>query len=243
MILDILDYTKGCIIGIGQVAIGHPFDTMKVIIQNENNKTINKINNKTINKINNRTFNKYQYLRGIKYPFILSTFSNAGLFGIYTTLTNNGYGKFESGFASGAIMSLVMNPFEFWKVQAQSNLNQYKINKSLSFKEKFKLSYSGMKYMTPREAIGNGLYFYSYSYYHDIANIGPFIAGGLAGSTSWIATYALDTLKTRKQANPSWTFKQCYNSGSLYKGLSVCLCRAFLVNGISFLLYDFLYNK
>ena len=227
MKLDILDYAKGCIIGIGQVSVGHPFDTMKVIIQNGSAQKIN----------------HYQYFRGIRYPMMLSTFSNAGLFGIYTTLTNNGYGHFESGFASGAIMSLVMNPFEFWKVQAQNNPKQYAINKNLQLKDKIKLSYSGMRYMTPRESIGNGTYFYSYHYYHNILNIGSFTAGGLAGTTSWITTYALDTLKTRKQANPHWTFKQCWNAGSLYKGLSVCLCRAFLANGFSFVLYDLLYHN
>jgi hypothetical protein len=72
--------------------------------------------------------------------------------------------------------------------------------------------------------------------------LSPFIAGGLSGTASWICTYALDTAKTRKQANPTWTFEQC-TSGSVYKGLFVCLCRAFLANGVSFVLYDLLYDK
>ena len=240
MKLDILDYSKGCIIGMGQVSVGHPFDTMKVIIQSGGSAKIN----------------PYQYFRGIRYPMMLSTFSNAGLFGIYTTCTKNGYSDFTSGFISGAIMSLFMNPFEFWKVQAQNNPDQYAKNKKLSFSQKFKLCYSGMRYMTPRESLGNGIYFATYAtltfdYEKEYNNIplgingkplSPFLAGGLSGTTSWIFTYALDTLKTRKQANPNWTFKQCWNAGTLYKGLPVCLCRAFLANGVSFVIYDFLYK-
>lgn len=236
MKIDLLDYAKGCIIGIGQVSVGHPFDTMKVIIQSGGSPKIN----------------PYQYFRGIRYPMTLSTFSNSGLFGIYSTCYNNGFSTFQSGLISGAIMSLVMNPFEFWKVQAQNNPEQYAKNKKLSFKAKFKLCYSGMRYMTPRESLGNGIYFSTYFYLTENKNnkvlglevnaLSPFWAGGLAGTTSWIFTYALDTLKTRKQANPSWTFKQCWNAGPLYRGLGVCLCRAFLANGFSFVIYDWLHN-
>lgn len=234
---DMLDYAKGSLIGIGQVLVGHPFDTMKVIIQSNGNTNIN----------------PHQYLRGIKYPMILSTFSNAGLFGIYTTCNKNGYSHFTSGFIAGGIMSIFMNPFEFWKVQAQNNPTVYKLNKQKDILTKFKLSYCGMKYMTPRESIGNGIYFNTYAILtnkHDSVNItkftntvfSPFIAGGLSGTASWLCTYALDTAKTRKQANPTWTFEQCA-SGSVYKGLFVCLCRAFLANGVSFVLYDLLYDN
>ena len=225
MKIDLKDYSKGCIIGIGQVSVGHPFDTMKVIIQSGGSAKIN----------------PYQYFRGIRYPLTLSTFSNAGLFGIYSTCHHNGLNHFQSGFISGAIMSLVMNSFEFWKFQAQNNPVQYKINKHKPFMEKLKLSYSGMPYMTPRESIGNAVYFWTYFNIKQWLPIAPFWAGGIAGTTSWITTFALDTLKTRKQANPTWTLNQCWHAGPLYRGLGVCLCRAFLANGTSFVLYDYLY--
>lgn len=226
MKIDILDYAKGCLIGIGQVSIGHPFDTMKVIIQSGGSDKIN----------------PYQYFRGIRYPMILSTFSNSGLFGIYTTFYNNGLTHFQSGFISGSIMSIFMNPFEFWKVQAQNNPELYRQNKLLSFKQKLKLSYSGMPYMTPRESLGNGIYFWTYFNIRETVGLNPFWCGGMAGTTSWICTYVLDTLKTRKQANPSWTLNQCWLAGPLYRGLGVCLCRAFLANGFSFVIYDMLFN-
>jgi solute carrier family 25 carnitine/acylcarnitine transporter 20/29 len=225
MKFDILDYAKGSIIGLGQVSVGHPFDTMKVIIQSGGTGKIN----------------PYHYFRGIRYPLTLSTFSNAGLFGIYTTCHNNGLTHFQSGIISGAVMSIVMNPFEFWKVQAQNNHELYKINKKKPFMEKARLSYCGMPYMTPRESIGNGVYFWTYFNIKEYLELSPFWAGGLAGTTSWFTTYALDTLKTRKQANPTWTLNQCWHAGPLYRGLGVCLCRAFLANGTSFVLYDWLY--
>jgi solute carrier family 25 carnitine/acylcarnitine transporter 20/29 len=217
------DYINGSFIGVGQVFVGHPFDTMKVYVQKNN--TIK--NYKIINSFN-----------GIKYPIMLSMFSNTGLFGIYSSFNQNGYSDFTSGFMSGLIMSIIMNPFEFWKVQAQTNKHQYNINKNKSFIDKIKLSYSGMIYMTPRESLGNGIYFYTY--FNLRTYLEPFISGGIAGTTSWIFTYAIDTMKTRKQINPTWTFKECYNMGPLYKGLSYCLLRAFLANGTSFVIYDYL---
>jgi solute carrier family 25 carnitine/acylcarnitine transporter 20/29 len=217
-------YINGSLIGIGQVMVGHPFDTMKVYVQKNN------------------TIKNYKFINsfsGIKYPILLSTFSNAGLFGIYSTFYKNGFSHFESGFYSGLTMSVIMNPFEFWKIQAQSNQINYNINKKKPFLEKVKLSYSGMIYMTPREALGNGIYFNTYFNLRKFG-IEPFIAGGLAGTTSWILTYAIDTMKTRKQANPNWTFKECYNAGPLYRGIIFCLLRAFLANGFSFVIYDYL---
>lgn len=222
---QILEFGKGSIIGIGQVAVGHPFDTMKVIIQSGGKTALN----------------PHTYLRGIRYPMMLSTFSNAGLFGIFSVCNNNNINTFNSGLIAGSIMSLIMNPFEFWKVQAQHNEYQYKLNKKKSFNEKVKLSYSGMIYMTPRESIGNAIYFSTYFNVNESMNLHPFISGGIAGCCSWTLTYSLDTLKTRKQSHPEWTFKQCLNYGPLYKGLLICLCRAFLANGVSFVLYDCLH--
>jgi solute carrier family 25 carnitine/acylcarnitine transporter 20/29 len=222
--LNFKDYLNGSLVGVGQVMVGHPFDTMKVYVQKNN----------TI-----KNYNFSNSFRGIRYPILLSTFSNAGLFGIYSTFYNKGYTYFEAGFLSGLSMSLIMNPFEFWKVQAQLNQKKYLIIKRKPFFEKVKLSYCGLIYMFPREAIGNAIYFNTY-FNLKIFDIEPFIAGGLAGISSWISTYAIDTLKTRKQANPSWTFKDCYNAGPIYRGISYCLLRAFLANGTSFVIYDYL---
>lgn len=221
---NIKNYINGSIVGISQVIVGHPFDTMKVYVQKNN----------TI-----KNFNIVNSFRGIRYPILLSTFSNAGLFGIYSTLYANGYSYFTSGLLSGLSMSLIMNPFEFWKVQAQINPKLYKINKKKPLYKKIKLSYSGVIYMTPREALGNAIYFSTYFNLREY-NIKPFFAGGLAGTTSWILTYAIDTLKTRKQANPTWKFIECYKAGPLYRGLFFCLMRAFLANGTSFVVYDYL---
>ena len=67
----------------------------------------------------------------------------------------------------------------------------------------------------------------------------PFISGGFAGVSSWLSSYPVDTLKTRKQLYQDKTFMEIVKMGSLYKGLPITLVRAFIVNGTSFYIYNF----
>ena len=62
---------------------------------------------------------------------------------------------------------------------------------------------------------------------------GVFISGGIAGSTSWLLTYQIDTIKSRIQSGDN--FKVAYNKGNFNKGLIFCLSRAFLVNSFGFM--------
>ena len=66
----------------------------------------------------------------------------------------------------------------------------------------------------------------------------PFIAGGIAGVNSWLFTYPIDTLKSRKQLYQNKTLKEMIKMGSLYNGLTITLIRAFVVNSSSFYMYD-----
>ena len=209
------EYIKGGLIGVSQTIIGHPFDTIKVLQQNNI-------------KINQSMLKPKILLSGIKYPIIISTAYNSAIFGLYSFFNKNNMSKFQSGFLSGALMSIVLNPFEYYKINYQllENKKQNKI-------------WRGIHFTMARESIATGIYFQNYFYLKD-KNISPFIAGGIAGCNSWIITYPIDTIKTRYQSNHNFLIKDIVNQKNIYKGISFCLLRAFLVNGVSFTLYDFL---
>ena len=73
---------------------------------------------------------------------------------------------------------------------------------------------------------------YSLPYTHN-----SFLSGGIAGIANWGLIYPLDTLKNR-QIGKNISFMKAYNMGSLYKGYSICITRAFLVNAINFFVYE-----
>lgn len=209
------EYIKGGLIGVSQTIIGHPFDTIKVLQQNNI-------------KINQSILKPKILLSGIKYPIIISTAYNSAIFGLYSFFNKNNMSKFQSGFLSGALMSIVLNPFEYYKINYQllENKKQNKI-------------WRGIHFTMARESIATGIYFQNY-YFLKEKNISPFIAGGIAGCNSWIVTYPIDTIKTRYQSNHNFLIKDIVNQKNIYKGITFCLIRAFLVNGVSFSLYDIL---
>lgn len=214
------DFIKGGAIGMTQTLFGHPFDTIKVLQQNNI-------------KITKSLIKPSILMSGISFPLFISTYYNSGIFGIFSILKNKKFNNFQSGFLSGAIMSITLNPFEYYKVNFQViEINKNKVNNKL---------WRGLNFTMARESLATGIYFQNYYFLKDL-NINSFIAGGIAGCNSWLLTYPIDTIKTRYQVNKNLKFKDLLYQQNIYKGLSSCLIRAFLVNGISFSLYDFLTN-
>ena len=225
------EYIKGGIIGISQTVIGHPFDTIKILKQN------------------NISIDRYLIkpkilMAGVKFPLFVSTFYNSGIFGVYSFFRKNNLSSFQSGFLSGTIMSVLLNPFEYYKIQSQvlKNNNNYKlVNNQFeynNFKNNNKI-WRGLYLTMMRESLATGIYFHNY-YYLKKNNLSPFIAGGIAGCNSWILTYPIDTIKTRYQVNNNFNLRDILYQKNIYKGISFCLLRAFIVNGISFTFYDLL---
>jgi solute carrier family 25 carnitine/acylcarnitine transporter 20/29 len=216
---NLSEYKKGAIIGISQTILGHPLDTLKTWRQNGNN---TKLILDSQLKINIR--NLY---RGVSYPLILSIGYNSFLFGCYGKLRNEKYSSIEAGVASGAILGILSNPFEYYKIQSQTNRSNISL-----------FPFRGLHYTLWRESISCGLYFTSYEYFTQNLGLSSFIAGGISGCSSWAVTYPIDTVKTRFQANPSFKGKYYIQQGNLWQGIGFCLVRAFLVNGVSFTLYE-----
>ena len=119
----------------------------------------------------------------------------------------------------GLISALKTTPIEYYKIQKQM-LGKYPKTIPRGF---------GITFV--RETIGLNSYFILQEYLEK--PYGVFISGGIAGSTSWLLTYQIDTIKSRIQAGDN--FITAYTKGNFNKGLIFCLFRAFLVNSFGFL--------
>lgn len=242
---------NGAIIGGAQVAVGHPFDTIKTNIQHSNTTKPH------VNTLSHQFKNLY---KGVKYPALLSCGFNAGCFSIYTWgIDEAKCTPFISGTVAGTIMGAIATPFEYYKVQKQTDGCKRKGIKYWSRVE-WKRWQPSIGVTMAREGLSTGVYFGAYEWMHIYRPFAShnqilsyldtdFTYGGLSGCSSWLLTYPIDTLKTRRQSLPpmkcqstNW-YSLIMNGHGLYKGLGICMVRAFLVNGVTFWLYEHLHIR
>ena len=214
----VIDFIKGFLIGNAQTIVGHPFDTIKTRIQG------------------GKTINIFTLHRGVTFPLLTTSLINSimfGSFGYFSTLTKN---DFVSGFASGLVISPIVAPIEKLKIDFQIN-SKIKI-RDIKFHEIFR----GFSPTMIRESVSTGIYFSTYNYLKKTrfveGNMNILLSGGVAGIFSWLFTYPIDVIKTRIQSRESFTYRDAYNKGYLFRGLGVCLFRSFLVNSIGFYIYE-----
>lgn len=218
----IKEYLCGGVAGLTQVIVGYPLDTIKTNIQSGFTQT--------------RTLTFAQLMRGIRYPMIASVASNIAFFGNYELLYQKTGSTWIAGALTGAVGSVVLNPFEIRKVRQQY------VNQPVALRGHSSI-YGGLSYTIARETVGNAFYFSAYHYAHNTLGFNAFIAGGFAGLNSWFWSYPLDVIKTRKQVDLTRTFMQVVRMGGLWNGLGVALLRGFIVNGASFWVYDTVKNS
>jgi solute carrier family 25 carnitine/acylcarnitine transporter 20/29 len=207
--------------GISQVLFGHPFDTIKVLKQNNNNITSQSYKN---------------LYKGMKYPIIQTPIINiANFYSTYYFQKKYKANLYFSTIFSGIISSIIVTPFDHYKIMKQNNIQySYKINNIL-------LSYKYLHVVTLREIPSLVIYFNSYEYLKRYTN-SYLLSGGVSGILSWGFTYPIDTIKTRLQSNNANNFKDAILQKNLYRGIVPCLIRAFIVNGLSFYIYEYFYN-
>ena len=199
--------------GIAQTIVGHPLDTIKVLIQNKY-----PIKNLGIRDV----------YRGWRYPMVMSTLFNASLFPINQEIYNYSNNYYISGFISGAIVSPIVDVFDVPQIKQQTN---QKIRLNDFYKTK------GLFSTTLRESFAISLYFGTYHYCKDEYNIDSFFAGGIAGLTNWTLTYPIDVIRSR-QISQNISFDKAFQQKNLWGGYSVCLLRAVIVNASVFKIYD-----
>lgn len=209
------DFIIGTCVGMIQTIVGHPLDTMKTNYQNNTKKI----------KLRN-------IYNGLRYPMISSVFVNGILFHSHGKLDSYFNNSYKSGFVTGFICSPIINMFEVSKVQLQIDKTAKLNINNLSL---------GLNATILRESIGTSLYFGTYFALKE-HKINPFICGGIAGAFLWLVTYPIDVIKTRIQSKNYTSYLSAFKRGNLSSGLSICILRGIIVNGISFGVFDYLKN-
>ena len=240
-----VEFYGGCVSGLVQNIIGHPFDTLKVYIQNK--KTI------SLGSTVQSSFNKYY--RGFAFPTTLSMLINGATFQINAFLSNhftltsnrqhNYHGRcciqqrqqqqqqqqqrqhFINGFCTGLITSPVVFAFEVGKIKRQMNLPLQWTDFATT---------PGYWMTACRESVAVSVYLGSYYSLREKQYTPPF-SGGVAGLLSWTFTYPVDVIKNR-QTSQNFTIQKAVQMGNLWRGFGVCALRGILVNSIGFCVYD-----
>lgn len=203
-------------VGISQTIIGHPFDTVKVLIQNNR-------------KWYGLPFKNYY--SGWKSPLISSTIFNCTVFPIYQKSLQYTNNIVLSGAISGVVVTPPVYFFDMFKIKQQ-------INKPVDLSI-FKSSNYGLSMTLNREIIAMGGYFGSYYYFKDEKKYSVLLSGGLSGLVNWTLTYPIDVIRNRQMAQ-NIPYKKAIEQGNLWKGFSTCATRAIIVNSSSFYVYEFL---
>jgi solute carrier family 25 (mitochondrial carnitine/acylcarnitine transporter), member 20/29 len=238
MLLDTFlwkDYFIGGIVGVSQGIVGHPFDTIKVVYQNKSSLNSTRIHNIV------------GLYRGVNYPVYASFLTNVTLFPIYEKVkrdiliqhnitynsTNTAHWpSYIAGTIGGLLSTPVVYITDTAKIKKQMNPNSI-INYRKIIKHK------GLLLTTYRECIASGFYFYTYDKLN--SNHNSFFSGGMAGCVAWTITYPIDVLKTQ-QMTTNYSIKKCIqlnkNTRDYWRGYTPCLIRSFIVNGVTFYVYD-----
>ena len=208
-----MEYLPGICAGISQTVFGHPFDTVKTLIQNRQPW---------------RGIGIKGYYRGAVPPLIGAALFNGLLFPIYHAINpyvNNQY------WLSGAITGIIVTPTIF-------TLETIKIIKQTEApltRAAFFRTY-GLETTFLRESIAVSIYLSTYEYCKE-QGWSSFVAGGMSGLTNWTLTFPIDVIRTRQVAQQI-SFKKAFQQGQLYQGISIVLLRSMIVNSVLFSTYE-----
>ena len=205
-----IEFYSGFLSGIAQTIVGYPLDT--IIVYKQTGLDINNIKFKNIYK-------------GVQYPLFSYGLITSLCFGINNKIYTYTQNHYISGGITGVITSIIISPMELYKIRSQK-LKNININ-----------PFVGLKVTVARELISTTVYFGLYNTLIN-NNINPFVAGGITGCMSWISCYPIDVIKTRIQSGECRTVTESIKMKNLWRGISVCLYRAFIVNAIGFYTYE-----
>jgi len=206
------DVLAGACVGVSQTLVGHPLDTIKVLIQNGRRW---------------RGLRPCDYYRGWRFPLISSTLFNCTVFPMYERSKKYTDSSVGAGMAAGVVVTPVVFAFDVGKILQQTR-------QPISFNSITRSK--GLGSTGAREVVAMGSYFGSYDYLRG-QNLSPFTAGAAAGLLNWTLTYPIDVVRSRQIAQ-GVSMRDAIGLGHLWKGYTACAVRAVLVNGVSFWVYE-----
>jgi len=207
------DIIASTCVGVGQIAIGHPFDTTLVLIQNKKKWIGLPISH---------------YYRGWRFPLTNSLVNNVTVFPLNERLQKYTHSYFISGFISGCIAFPTVYGFNHYKIHKQTN-QKTSIRNLLKGR--------GLFSTFLRETTAMSLYFGTY-YWAREKGYNTFLSGGFSGLANWTFSYPIDVIMSRQIAQ-NISISQAFKQGALWRGYSICAFRAVLVNSINFSIYEF----
>lgn len=246
-------------LGCAGVVVGHPLDTVKILLQTQDAK----------NPKYGGTLDCFKSLlaregvrglyKGMSSPLSGIAVINAIIFGVYGNtqrhLPNPDSLKsyFLAGSVAGFCQSFFCSPMELAKSRVQvssESKTPFECLKTIYNNHGLKGVFRGLNMTIAREVPAFGTYFWTYEFLtrdedssSPISTSSMMLAGGTAGALSWFVIYPIDVLKSRMQIDDA-KYKNSIDClrksisaegyGFLYRGLAPTILRAFPVNAATF---------
>lgn len=259
------EFVAGSLGGMAGITVGHPMDTIRVRLQIQS--PINpkyKSFSDCLFKIIKEEKGVHGLFKGLLSPLLGEMGNLAVVFGIYGNLKkyipqDDYVGIAASGLIAGLTAVSVVVPVELVKIRLQTNSQEFKgfygCLKEILHNGGVKNLYHGLSVTLLRDIPFNVSYFVSYEYIKNqiskrtgkVTTTEYLLSGGLAGMCAWAFVYPTDILKSIIQAETKKIkivpeAKRIFQTEGIkgfYKGFSISVLRAFPVNAVTFLGYEY----
>lgn len=219
--LNTIDLISAICVGLNQALVGHPFDTVKVLLQTHSTKRPPLV----WYRLPWRT-----YYRGVRYPLMTGIGFNGTVFPVYEAVRRQWGSPFWAGFVAGVMVTPFVAVSEGAKIIRQTSTTRQLTRKVVC---------RGMPSTFLRETSAMSTYFATYSYLHETHHIHPFWAGGLCGLAGWTVSYPVDVIRSRQIVSETpLGFMEAMHRGRLWVGFPACAVRAMVVNATNFAVYE-----
>ncbi|GAB5578082.1 solute carrier family 25 member 47 [Prionailurus iriomotensis] len=264
--MPVEEFVAGWISGLAGalgLVLGHPFDTVKVRLQTQT--TYRGIIDCMVKTYRHESL--LGFFKGMSFPIASIAMVNSVLFGVYSNtllaLTATSHQErraqppsyihvFIAGCTGGFVQVYCLAPFDLIKVRLQ--------NQTEPREEGPRGLFRGAWALTLRDTPTLGIYFVTYEWLcrqstrdgQDPSPATVLVAGGFAGIASWAVATPLDVIKSRLQM--AGLKRRAYRGvldcmvssarqeglGVFFRGLTINSARAFPVNAVTFLSYEYL---
>ncbi|KAL0104139.1 hypothetical protein PUN28_017091 [Cardiocondyla obscurior] len=260
-----LDFFAGCLGGCAGIIVGYPLDTVKVHMQTQDGRRPKYRGTWDCFRTILAKESMSGLYKGMSSPIAGVAAVNAIVFGVYGYTQRNLpepdrlLSYFLAGAAAGLAQTPIASPIELAKTRLQlqsTNTRTLKFQgpmqclRHIYRHEGGRGIFKGLGVTFLREGPGYGVYFVTYevltktSSNQPISTVHILLAGGLAGTASWVISYPLDVIKSRLQAESSNRYSgalDCFRKSvraegyrCLYRGLNSTILRAFPTNAATF---------
>ncbi|KAK3927856.1 Mitochondrial basic amino acids transporter [Frankliniella fusca] len=270
-----LDFFAGCVGGCAGVLVGHPFDTIKVRLQTQDPARPRYAGTLHCLRTMIKEESVRGLYKGVTSPLAGVSLVNALVFGVYGNVQRQLDGSSSTsstassssslathalaGGAAGAVQSVACSPVELAKtrlqLQADGGAARYTgpvdCLRQVWRAEGTRGIFRGFGPTLTREVPAFSVYFASYEWMTrgdgQVPTWQLLLAGGTAGTISWVLTYPVDVVKSRVQADGLVGARRyrgalhCLGAsmaaegpGFLFRGLSSTILRAFPTNAATF---------